>query len=252
MYLLDAFDPGRAAGIFENPWTVAAAALLTGILLAFAYHKRLAELPLVIVAWFLGFFMLLLVNLSGFILLGVYFAVRYLLTVQIGERPRKGRTKGKGYEAWDVAVTVGLALIFAFWSRVTEYEGFFLVAMAAALATALADTAAAELGQLYGGRPYTLPSFQRVPPGTPGAVSLAGTFYGIVAALVVAFVAWILNLVPGPVYVPVITLAAFLGIVWESGFGPSLTRRGIGPHTLNLLCTLAGSLAVMVLYWLVG
>jgi uncharacterized protein (TIGR00297 family) len=246
MYLLDAFDPQKAAGIFENPWKVAAAALLTGALLAFVYHKRLAELPLVIVAWFLGFFMILLVNLAGFILLGIYFAVRYLLTVQIGEQSRKGN----GYEVWDVALTVGLALFFAFWSRVTVYEDFFLVAMTAALATALADTAAAQLGQLYGGRPYMLPSFRRVPAGTPGAVSLAGTLYGIVAALVMAFAAWVLGPVPGPVFVPLITIAALVGITWESAFGPSLIRRGIRPHTLNLFCTLAGSLAGMVFYWL--
>jgi len=198
IYLLDAYDPARAQAIFANPWKVLAAALLTGVLLAVAYHKRLAGLPLVLVGWFLGFCMLLFADFQGFILLAIFFAIKYLVTEQIVERKS---TRGKGrYAAWDALATAGLALFFAFWARVTVHTEFFETAMVAALATALADAAAASLGQLYGGRPYMVPSFRRVPAGTPGAVSLAGTGFGVAAALVLSFVAWILGLLPGAIF----------------------------------------------------
>ncbi|HEX8810781.1 MAG TPA: DUF92 domain-containing protein, partial [Terracidiphilus sp.] len=56
----------------------------------------------------------------------------------------------------------------------------------AALAEAAADTVSSEIGQVLGGQPFLLTSFRRVPAGTDGAISLAGTCAGTAAAMTIA------------------------------------------------------------------
>ncbi len=56
----------------------------------------------------------------------------------------------------------------------------------AALSASLCDTTATELGLLAGGRPFLIRSFKQVPPGTRGAVSLAGSAAGLLAAVAMA------------------------------------------------------------------
>ncbi len=60
------------------------------------------------------------------------------------------------------------------------------LAAAAALATALMDTMGTEVGQAIRTPTVLLPDFRRVPPGTDGAVSVAGTAAGLAAAALFA------------------------------------------------------------------
>lgn len=62
---------------------------------------------------------------------------------------------------------------------------WFVIGLAA-LAEAAADTISSEIGQVLGGTPIMLTSFRRVPAGTDGAVSLAGSVAGVLAAGIVA------------------------------------------------------------------
>ena len=59
-------------------------------------------------------------------------------------------------------------------------------AATAALAEAAADTVSSEAGQVLGGRPRLITNWKRVEPGRDGAVSLAGTLAGVIAAGAVA------------------------------------------------------------------
>ena len=56
----------------------------------------------------------------------------------------------------------------------------------AALAEAAADTVSSEIGKAIGGRPRMITTLRSVEPGQNGAVSIAGTVAGIVAAAIVA------------------------------------------------------------------
>jgi uncharacterized protein (TIGR00297 family) len=60
----------------------------------------------------------------------------------------------------------------------------------AALAAANADTWATELGVLSKRQPVLIFSGKQVPPGTSGAVSLAGTLAATSGALLIGLVAW--------------------------------------------------------------
>jgi uncharacterized protein (TIGR00297 family) len=253
IYLLDSVEGWRVDKLVDNPWRVVSFALLVGVLLAVAYHKRLVELSTAIAGWFIGFLALLFMGFRGFLLVLVYFVVVDLLarfTAQWKQAGQAAVRKAASHRIWNAVATLGIVIFLAFWGAITPHSDFFQVAMVAALATAFADSVAAELGQMYGGRPYLLPSFRQVTAGTPGAVSVAGTIFGFLAALVFGVLAQILQLLPSPVFIGVVAVAGFIGITWESAFSPSLLRRGFSAHTLNFLCTLVGALAAMVLYWL--
>ncbi len=115
----------------------------------------------------------------------------------------------------------------------------------AALAAALADTLGSEIGPLFAGPVIRLPSLRRAPPGTPGAVSLAGTAAGFAGAawvtgsfalfepIPLAAAAWIVGAAMGAV-----TLESIAG-------GVLLTRGLIGRGTLNLSMTAVAALLAM-------
>lgn len=117
----------------------------------------------------------------------------------------------------------------------------FLLAAAAAFATALMDTVGTEVGQALRTPTVLLPDFRRVPPGTDGAVSVGGTLAGLLAAALVAALGASLGLyaVSG---VPLVVAAAFAGTVAESLLGrDGAPWRVTNGHVLNFLNTLAGA-----------
>ena len=57
-----------------------------------------------------------------------------------------------------------------------------VLAYAASVATAAADTCSSEIGKAYGRRTFLITTFRPVPPGTEGAVSLEGTLGGLLGA----------------------------------------------------------------------
>ena len=136
----------------------------------------------------------------------------------------------------------GTALACAAFAATTDHPLVFLLAFAGAFATAAADTAGSEIGQLYGRRAFLITSLRRVPPGTDGAVSAEGTAAGIAAAaLLGALGAW-LGLYPWA-GAAVVVVAAILGTVIESLAGATLERRGLlDNQAINFLNTLVGAL----------
>ncbi len=121
------------------------------------------------------------------------------------------------------------------------------LAATAALATALMDTVGTEVGQAVRSVTVLLPDFRRVPPGTDGAVSIAGTAAGLAAALLLggvsAFLSWIT-----PAGVGVAAAAACAGTVAESLLGRAgAPWRVSSGHVLNFLNTLVGAGTALLL-----
>ena len=112
-----------------------------------------------------------------------------------------------------------------------------VVAMAAALAEAAADTVSSEVGQATGRTPRLITTWQSVPIGTDGAVSLAGTAAGIVGALLVAAVCVSSQLV-GIRESVIILAAAVIGMFADSVLGAWVERRGLlNNDAVNFLST---------------
>lgn len=125
----------------------------------------------------------------------------------------------------------------------------YLLAASAALATALMDTVGTEVGQAVRSRTVLLPDFRAVPPGTDGAVSVAGTLAGLAAAAFLAAAALDLAVVR-----PLGALCVLGGAVVGTFFESLLGRAGApwrlsNGHVLNFLNTLAGALFAI---WLGG
>lgn len=154
---------------------------------------------------------------------------------------RHGRT------ASQVAANLGMAALCGVQFSMAEVflhlpvPRIWLVAMVAALAEAAADTLSSEMGQVLGGEPVLLSTFRRVPRGTDGAITLAGTACGCLgAAVVVAVALW----APGLRWQEgLIALAGgVVGLFVDSLLGAFVERRGwLCNDAVNALSTVVAA-----------
>ena len=121
----------------------------------------------------------------------------------------------------------------------------FAAAYVASLGAAFADTAESELGQLFSRGPRLISTFEKVPPGTDGAISLPGTLAGAGAAVLTALLGLSLGMLQTPAAVLLVGVAAFLGTVADSLIG-ALSPR-VGNELTNVLCTLVAALFALIL-----
>ncbi len=118
----------------------------------------------------------------------------------------------------------------------------FWVALAAALSEAAADTVSSEVGQAYGENARLITTWDSVPAGTNGAVSLIGTLAGVMAAASRG-----LSLLSERAASPsngwrISVGAAILGMVVDSFLGAWLERRRLlNNDSVNFLSTLVAA-----------
>jgi uncharacterized protein (TIGR00297 family) len=124
----------------------------------------------------------------------------------------------------------------------------------AALAEAAADTASSEIGQVFGGLPRMITSLRKVEPGTDGAISLAGSLAGVVAAALVA-AAGTYALRGDRTMFAISCAGGVFGLLFDSLLGATLEERGwLNNDAVNFLSTSSaagfalGLLAVLPLY----
>jgi uncharacterized protein (TIGR00297 family) len=148
--------------------------------------------------------------------------------------------------AWaNGAVPATLALLALLAAR--EDRLMWVVAYAASVATAAADTCSSEIGKAYGRRTVLVTTFEPVSPGVEGGVSLAGTMAGVCAAALVGAVGVWAGLYGWPAAV-LVGLAGLAGSLAESVLGRlAIPRGGIGDHTLNAINTALGAALAAVL-----
>jgi uncharacterized protein (TIGR00297 family) len=166
----------------------------------------------------------------------------------IGKAEEKGGRRG----AANVLANVAVPAFCAVAGGLGPHRDVLVLAAAAALATALMDTVGTEVGQAFASPTVLLPDFRRVPPGTDGAVSVAGTAAGLAAAALLAW-AGVAGLLLGPAGAFAVVLAAVLGTVLESLLGRSgAPWRVSNGHVLNFVNTLVGAAAAPPLAALLG
>jgi uncharacterized protein (TIGR00297 family) len=149
----------------------------------------------------------------AFLILLLFFVLGSVMS-KVGRTRKKGEAKqrsdedarGAGSVIGKCSLGVLLAALIAMCGGVGNLEReqriirillelAFKLAYAGAFAAALADTFASELGPLFGKNAIVLTTMKPVPHGTPGGVSIPGTLFGILGALVVGLLAFALGLV---------------------------------------------------------
>jgi uncharacterized protein (TIGR00297 family) len=245
-------------------WLIVNAALaLTG------YFLRSVSFSGALGGWALGAIIILGAGWPMYVALLVFFVLGTLATkLGYSRKARSGLAQeNEGRRGFSHAFSnVGVAAICAIAAsrlassvHATEIEIELLPMLMgiAALATAASDTTASEIGQWLGRRAFLPLTLRRVPVGTEGAISIEGTFAGIVAGFAVAMASvfslermfqdayrfsWVIVLV--------LTLCAFGGSYLESILG-SWNRKRMRPipnGVLNFFNTAAGAL-LMYFAW---
>jgi uncharacterized protein (TIGR00297 family) len=155
---------------------------------------------------------------------------------------REGR-RGAG----NAIANTGVAAAAAILATVTYANYGAMIAFVAALTAGASDTVASEIGKAWGRRTWLLVPFQRVQPGTPGAVSFEGTVAGLFAAFGLAAVAVTLDLVPARTLLPIVA-GATIGSFVESALGATLEANGVlNNDVLNFINTGVAAFAALMI-----
>ena len=185
-------------------------------------------------------------GLAGFALMAGFFLVGSTVTklgyarkAALGIAQEKGGARG-----WRNAfANGGIPALLALFGLLSDGEtrAVYLVAYAAAVATAAADTCSSEIGKAYGKRTFLITTLRPVPAGTEGAVSVEGTLGGLFGALFIASLGVLTGLF-GADGALIVTLAGFLGALAESVIGTVAEKHGwLDNHALNALNTAIGA-----------
>jgi uncharacterized protein (TIGR00297 family) len=146
----------------------------------------------------------------------------------------------------------GLATVAALLAVSTVHRDLALLAFVTALAAGGSDTMASEIGKAWGRRTYLVTTFRRVPPGTSGAMSLAGTLAGVAGAALLGGIAAAVGLI-APTALVAVVAGATVGSLAESLLGATLEAPGIlNNDMLNFLNTAIAAGAAMVVAGLVA
>ncbi|MFN8176965.1 MAG: DUF92 domain-containing protein [bacterium] len=238
-------DPGRVSAALA----AAAARLPLAALVSGAAGLAALVLGAVDVSGFaagtvLGILLWSFAGVGAFASLAVFVGVATAAT-RLGrgrkERLRVAQASGGRRGAPHALANVGLAAALAPLSLLASSGGVLRLALAAALATAAFDTTATEIGQATSQWAWQPRTWRRVPAGTPGAVSAAGTVAGVVAAALVALAAMATGLV-SPRAPGILVVSAGVGALTESFLASSSTARELlDGHGWNALNTSVGA-----------
>jgi uncharacterized protein (TIGR00297 family) len=144
--------------------------------------------------------------------------------------------KHDGRTASQVLANVGTAAVCSVLYAYLHIPAFLLAA-AAALAEAAADTVSSEFGQARNQQARLITTGELVPAGTDGGITLAGTLAGAVAAMLVVLVCVITGLIPRSGF-GLAVAAAVAGMLFDSLLGALLERRHLlSNDTVNFLST---------------
>ncbi|CAK9134167.1 unnamed protein product [Ilex paraguariensis] len=132
---------------------------------------------------------------SGFLLVAAYFVIGTAATkLKMAQKEAQGvAEKKKGRRGpRSVIGSSAAGCVCAFLSIYGIGGEAFLrlwqLAFVASFCTKLSDTISSEIGKAYGRTTYLVTTFKVVPRGTEGAVSVEGTFAGLLASILLAFV----------------------------------------------------------------
>ena len=218
------------------------ALLVTGIFAALAHALGMISRSGALGGLLVGTTIYVSLGPRGFAILALFVIGGSLLTrLGYGSKHRTGTAQEHGgrRSARNALANCAVATFCAILAAASGSEPI-MVAFVASLGSAFADTAESEIGQLFSRTPRLITTFQKVPPGTDGAISLPGTLAGVGAAGLTAVLGLALGMLETPPSAILVAIAAFLGTVADSLIGGLSPRAG--NELTNVLCTLVAAL----------
>eukprot|EP01031_Cornospumella_fuschlensis_P030472 gene30472-36831_t len=232
--------------------------LLPGFLLLFTNQRVLTKSGLMH-ATALGWGLWTFLGPAGWTMGAAYLILGYIVTkIRMKEKERLGIAEKRGgargpENVWGSAATpLGLALLTPVVPGALVHH--LKIAFVTAWCTKLGDTFSSEIGKAYGKNAFLATSWQRVKPGTEGAVSLEGCGAGVLGISVLACLGHTLALLKTPGsranarVVGVVVVSAVIANAMESYMG-AILQGGNSTHNkellsnemVNLLMTLMGA-----------
>ena len=182
----------------------------------------------------------------NWLLLIVLFLLMSLLATRYSKKYKRSLGQFEGRRTTKNVISNGVVACF-----MAAFGGYYLPLVGGfigAIATATSDTLASEIGVLDK-HPRLITTFQKVDPGTNGAVSLLGTLVGIIGAAIIGVAAYIFGIVPhfhSAIIVSVIS--GTVGCFMDSILGALFENRGlITNEHVNLLATIVGAIVGILL-----
>ena len=200
-------------------------AIKAAICIAFAaivYKYKALDIGGTLFATFIGAIIIFLQGISWFLLLLLFFIVGTVATgYKVNFKKRRLQEKARR-KTMNVIANGIVPTIVAIFSIKNDLSFLY----ASAIAVALADTLASELGVLSD-KAYFITNLKRAPPGTNGAVSLYGEAWALIGSLIIAiFSIPLLHL--KPVYALGVVIIGMLGCQIDSVLGATFQGKGKG------------------------
>ena len=232
------------------------ALLLNTVLIAVAQRAPLLTPAGWVHAGALGTILWGCLSWRGWVAVVAYLVLGSLVTrVGLREKQERGLAEARGgrrgpENVWGSAATGAfLALLIG---AGVEPSPLLLVGFSASFAAKLADTFGSEIGKRWGRRSVLITTLRSVPPGTEGAISLAGTLASAAGSVLMTLVMWQLQLLPSISVSLVVMLIGLLATLAESLLGALAQDRfrWLSNELVNALQTLLA--ALMAMQWLGG
>ena len=227
--------------------------LLFMIFLGYALGRvRLADVSGVLSGILMGFlivsftdFRWFVLILSFFVIGGIFTKYKYDYKRAIGIAQEGGGARGYRNVFGNGLIALVCAIAFGITGN-----ALLIIAFIGAVATATGDTLASEIGQTYRKLPRLITDLRLVTHGTDGGITMLGEYSAVAGAGAIAIIAILLGVGAFNTMVPVI-LGGFFGANVDSVLGAVLERRHyLTNSSVNLLATVAGALAAVVIFLL--
>lgn len=161
----------------------------------------------------------------------------------LGIAQERGGTRG----ARHVWANGGVAAFLAIMAGLAPplLRDVLVLAYAASVAAAAADTCSSEIGKAFGRRTVLITSFRLAPPGTEGAISLEGTLGGLAGAALVGATGAASGAY-GPEAVVLVAVSGLVGSLAESLIAAAGAKRFVlSGDLLNVVNTAIGALTAI-------
>lgn len=181
----------------------------------------------------------------NWLVLIVIFLIMALLATRYSKSYKRSLGEFEGRRTSKNVISNGVVACFmaAFGGYYLPFVGGFI----GAIATATADTLASEIGVLH--QPRLITTFQKVDPGTDGAVSVLGTVTGMVGAAIIGISAYLLGIIANPFSAILVSVVSgTVGCFMDSFLGAIFERHDMLTNEhVNLIATITGAIVGILL-----